>query len=143
LCPHCTLYSVQCTVTVLNCIVNIVNPNPHYCIYITKAVARGGKDPFLPHPLHSPAGRRGQGCFLWRPEDWLNKHVSYTSIIIKTTLKKIFFLLFLGFFCLRPLCTYLHWLEQGLELFAFHTSPAERWTLEMHMLSTRCRYSCS
>jgi hypothetical protein len=37
-------------------------------------------------------GGRGQGGFLLSPEDLLNKKVSYTSIIIKSTLKIIFLL---------------------------------------------------
>jgi hypothetical protein len=44
-------------------------------------------------PLHSTAqGEGAGGCFRWSPEDVLNKNGSYTSIIIKRTLKMTFVL---------------------------------------------------
>jgi hypothetical protein len=46
-----------------------------------------------PPPPAQPCGRVGaEGCFLWSLEDLLNKNVSYTSIIIKSTLKMTFLL---------------------------------------------------
>jgi hypothetical protein len=36
-------------------------------------------------------GQGGGGCFLWNPEDLLNKNGIYTGIIIKSTLKITFF----------------------------------------------------
>jgi hypothetical protein len=45
----------------------------------------------LPHPLHSPVRGDGEGgCYLYGPEDLLNKNVSYTYIIIKSILKMPF-----------------------------------------------------
>jgi hypothetical protein len=35
-------------------------------------------------------GGGGMGCYLYSPEDLLNKNVSYTSIIIKSVLKMTF-----------------------------------------------------
>jgi hypothetical protein len=38
-------------------------------------------------------GGEGAGeCFLWNPEDLINKNMSYTSIIIKLTLNMAFLL---------------------------------------------------
>jgi hypothetical protein len=44
-----------------------------------------------PPPPAQPCGWAG-GCFLWSPEDLLNKNVSYTLIFIKSTLKITFLL---------------------------------------------------
>jgi hypothetical protein len=41
------------------------------------------KKPLLPHPLNSAQPCGGRGCYLYGPEDMLNKNVSYTSIIMK------------------------------------------------------------
>jgi hypothetical protein len=72
-----------------------------------------------PPPPAQPCGGEGAGgCFLWSPEDLLNKNVSYTSIIMKCTLNRTFllktsetkkflkivceaFLIFNKIFCLR------------------------------------------
>jgi hypothetical protein len=49
------------------------------------------KSHYYPTPctLHSPVGEGG-GCYLYGPEDLLNKNMSYTKIIIKSILKMIF-----------------------------------------------------
>jgi hypothetical protein len=42
-------------------------------------------------PPAEPCGGRGKGgCYLYGPEDLLNKNVSYTSIIIKSIIKITF-----------------------------------------------------
>jgi hypothetical protein len=55
-----------------------INSNPHCFIAIIKATACGQKEPLLPYPLHSPVGEGEGGCYLYDPEDLLNKNVSYT-----------------------------------------------------------------
>jgi hypothetical protein len=40
--------------------------------------------------LHSPEGEGEGGCYLYSPEDFINKNVSYTSIIIKSIPKMAF-----------------------------------------------------
>jgi hypothetical protein len=73
----------------------VLNPNPHFFIAITKAAAREWKDPLLPHPLHTaqPCGGKGAGgCFLWSPEELLNKNGRCTKINIKSTWKMTFLL---------------------------------------------------
>jgi hypothetical protein len=52
----------------------LINPNPHCFIAITKATACGWKEPLLPHPLHSTVG--GGGCYLYGSEDLLKGTVS-------------------------------------------------------------------
>jgi hypothetical protein len=56
--------------------VNDVNPNPHCFIAITMHIAQ-------------PCGGRGKWCYLYLPEDLLNKNVSLTLFIIKSILKMI------------------------------------------------------
>jgi hypothetical protein len=59
-----------------------LNPNPHCFIAITKATARGWKEPLLPHPLHSPVRGKGDAssmalkiCFIktWVTLKWSSK----------------------------------------------------------------------
>jgi hypothetical protein len=40
--------------------------------------------------VHSPVGEGVGGCYLYGPEDLLNKNVSYTYITIKSILKMTF-----------------------------------------------------
>jgi hypothetical protein len=61
---------------------------------ITKAAAIGfeikslnvKRGSILYNPLNNLVGGRGMGCLLCRPEDLLNKNVSYTFIIIETSI---------------------------------------------------------
>jgi hypothetical protein len=48
------------------------------------------KSHYYPTPctLHSPVGEGG--CYFYGPEDLLNTNMSYTSIIIKSILKRTF-----------------------------------------------------
>jgi hypothetical protein len=56
-------------------------------------VIRFQKRSTSPPPPAQPCGGEGaEGCFPWNPEDLFNKNGSYTSIIIKSTLKMTFFL---------------------------------------------------
>jgi hypothetical protein len=52
------------------------------------------KSTFPPPPAQCTAlwGEGAGRCFLWCPEDLLNKNVSYSSIIIKSTLKNYIFI---------------------------------------------------
>jgi hypothetical protein len=48
------------------------------------------KKPLLPHPLLSPVGEGEGGCWVGSHKILLNKNVSYTQIIIKSSLKMTF-----------------------------------------------------
>jgi hypothetical protein len=51
---------------------------------------RAEKSHYYPTPCTALWGEAAKGCFLCSPEDLLSKHVNYTHIIIKRSLKIMF-----------------------------------------------------